>query len=142
MNSRTAARDENVRHACGLIDEAARGGAQLIVLPEFFNNEYFPQYRDSRYMDYAEPEDGPTQCCIKARARQHGVHIVSTIFEMARPGLYYDTAMLIDPDGDCGKVPKGSPCGAARSRKDLFSGRLVVPRVYSAGLAARHFDLL
>ena len=89
-----------MNNACGLIGEAAHSGAQLIVMPEFFNNEYFPQYRDPRYMHYAEPEDGPTQSCIKAHARQHGVHIVSTIFEMARPGLYYDTAMLIEPDGE------------------------------------------
>src|SRR5258706_2753932 len=97
MNSRAAARDENVGRACELIAEAARQKPDIVVLPEFFNNEYFPQYRDARYMDYAETGDGYTQTRMKAEACRHGIHIGSTIFEMDRPGLYYDTAMLIVP---------------------------------------------
>src|SRR5713101_4014282 len=94
MNSRTAARDENVERACGFIDQAAEAGSDLVVLPEFFNNEYFPQFRDARYMEYAETEDGYTQSRIRELARRHGLFVLSTIFEMARPGLYYDTALL------------------------------------------------
>ena len=86
MNSRAAARDENVDRACEFIAEAAHQKAEIVVLPEFFNNEYFPQYRDARYMDYAEADDGYTQTRMKAQARRHGIHIVSTIFEMDRPG--------------------------------------------------------
>jgi N-carbamoylputrescine amidase len=99
MNSKTASRDENVERACAFIDEAARRRPEVVVLPEFFNVEYFPQFRDYRYMDYAETEDGYTQTRMKAKAREHGIHIVSTIFEAARPGFYYDTAMLINPEG-------------------------------------------
>ena len=58
MNSRAAARDENVERACTFVSRAAEAGAALIVLPEFFNCEYFPQYRDYKYMDYAETEGG------------------------------------------------------------------------------------
>jgi len=123
MNSRTAARDENVTRACAFIDEAARQQANLVVLPEFFNVEYFPQYRDYRYMDYAEPEDGYTQTRIAEKARQHGIHIVSTIFEMARPGLYYDTAMLIDPEGRIvGKYRKVHPAAYLSLEKIYFRG--------------------
>jgi predicted amidohydrolase len=66
MNSRAAARDENVGRACEFVAEAARQKPDIVVLPEFFNNEYFPQYRDSRYMDYAEADDGYTQTRMKA----------------------------------------------------------------------------
>ncbi|MCK7473350.1 MAG: hypothetical protein MZV49_07005 [Rhodopseudomonas palustris] len=79
--------------------DEAMAAPDLVVLPEFFNVEYFPQYRDYRYLDYAETEDGYTQTRIKAKAREHGIHIVSTIFEVARPGFHYDTAMLINPEG-------------------------------------------
>ena len=51
MNSRTASRDENVRRACEFIATAAADGAELAVLPEMFHCEYFPQYRDYRYIN-------------------------------------------------------------------------------------------
>jgi N-carbamoylputrescine amidase len=123
MNSRAAARDENVERACGFIDQAAQAGSDLVVLPEFFNNEYFPQYRDYRYMDYAEAEDGYTQSRIVDRARRHGLYILSTIFEMARPGLYYDTAMLIGRDGAIlGKYRKVHPAALLSLEKIYFRG--------------------
>lgn len=123
MNSRTASRDENVARACAFVDEAARQQPGIVVLPEFFNVEYFPQYRDHHYLDYAETEDGYTQTRMKEKARQHGIHIVSTIFEMARPGLYYDTAMLINPQGEiAGKYRKVHPAALMSLEKIYFRG--------------------
>ena len=123
MNSRTAARNENVVRASAYVDDAVRQHPDIVVLPEFFNNEYFPQYRDYRYMDYAEPDDGFTQARLKEKAKQHGIHIVSTIFEMARPGLYYDTAMLIGPPGEIiGKYRKVHPAALLSLEKIYFRG--------------------
>jgi len=123
MNSRTAARDQNVERACAFIETAVREKPDIVVLPEFFNNEYFPQYRDSRYMDYAEPEAGYTQTRMKEAARRHGIYLVSTIFEMAQPGFYYDTAMLIGPDGEiAGKYRKVHPAALLSLEKIYFRG--------------------
>src|SRR6266849_8532309 len=123
MNRRVASRDENVERACGFIREAAREKPEIVVLPEFFNNEYFPQYRDSRYMDYAEADDGPTQTRMKEEARRHGIYLVSTLFEIARPGLYYDTAMLISPAGKiAGKYRKVHPAALLSLEKIYFRG--------------------
>src|SRR5690242_2809606 len=123
MNSRMGARDENVGRACDFIRQAAQEKCDIAVLPEFYNNEYFPQYRDYRYMDYAEAEDGYTQTRMKEEARRHGIHIVSTIFEMARPGLYFDTAMLIDPAGEiAGKYRKVHPAALLSLEKIYFRG--------------------
>lgn len=123
MNSRTASRNDNVERAGAFVDEAAKQHPDLIVLPEFFNTEYFPQFRDYRYMDYAEPEDGYTQTRMREKARQHGLHIVSTIFEMARPGLYYDTAMLLGPEGQIiGKYRKVHPAAMLSLEKIYFRG--------------------
>ena len=123
MNSRTASRNENVERACAFVDEAAHQNPDIVVLPEFFNTEYFPQYRDYRYMDYAEADDGFTQTRMKEKARQHGFHIVSTIFEIARPGLNYDTAMLISPQGEIvGKYRKVHPAAYLSLEKIYFRG--------------------
>jgi len=66
MNSRTAAREENVQRACRFIARAATDGAELAVLPEMFHCEYFSHYR---YMDYPEPDAGYTTFRIRASVR-------------------------------------------------------------------------
>ena len=123
MNSRAGSLDDNLDRASAFVDQAAADGARLIVLPEFFNREYFPQFRDYRYMDYAEPDSGPTTTRMRAAAARHGVWLVSTIFETARAGLYYDTAMLIDPQGGiAGKYRKVHPAARLRLEKIYFRG--------------------
>jgi N-carbamoylputrescine amidase len=128
MNSRAGARDENVGRASEYIAQAAQQGAEVVVLPEFFNYEYFPQYRDYRYMDYAEPQDGVTTTRMREAAVTNRVWVVSTIFEMERPGLYYDTAMLIDPAGEiAGKYRKVHPAALLSLEKIYFRGGSAFP---------------
>ena len=85
MNSRAQGREENVERALDFVERAVADKAELAVLPEFFNREYFPQYRDYKYMEYAESDDGYTQTQMKKAARDHGIWIISTIFEIERP---------------------------------------------------------
>ncbi|MGA2983873.1 MAG: carbon-nitrogen hydrolase family protein [Terriglobia bacterium] len=133
MNSRAAARDENVERACQFVSRAAADGANLIVLPEFFNCEYFPQFRDYHYMDYAEPDSGPTTQRMRDLAKELKVWIVSTIFELERPGLYYDTAMLISPEGAiAGKYRKVHPAALLSLEKIYFRGGSSFP-VFKVG---------
>jgi len=123
MNSRANCLEGNVERACGFVARAAGDKAELVVLPEFFNREYFPQYRDYKYMDYAEDDDGYTQSRMKQAACDHGIWLVSTIFEMERPGLYFDTAMLINPEGQiAGKYRKVHPAALLSLEKIYFRG--------------------
>ena len=64
-----------------LIDQAMKENPDLIVLPEMFNTEYFPQYRDRKYVTYAEPETGETISTIKQKAKECKVNIIATIYE-------------------------------------------------------------
>ena len=92
---------ENIAKACRQIDAAAAGsGAELVVLPEFFNTIYFAQYQDKALHALAEPEDGRTLTAVREQARRNGAAVIATIYEIAGPGLYFDTAFHIDPSGD------------------------------------------
>lgn len=120
MNSNKS-RDENVKLACSYIDQAAEGNPDLVVLPEFFNHFYFFQYRDYNYIELGERDDGYTISRIKAKAKEHNLFIIATIFEEQAPGVYYDTAMVIDPEGDIiGKYLKTHPAGVRSLEKMYF----------------------
>jgi N-carbamoylputrescine amidase len=123
MNSKEADRDYNVDKACKLVEETIPCRPDLIVLPEFFNNEYFPQYRDYKYIHYAEKDDGYTLSRMKELSRKHSVNMIATIYEEERPGLYYDTAMVINAEGRItGKYRKVHPAGIKSLEKIYFRG--------------------
>lgn len=110
MQSESKTTAKNVEKACTFIDEAARESPDLIVLPEFFNTGYIFVYRDFRNLDRAERDNGPTMTAVKDKARQHQTNIVATIYEEHAPGLFYDTAIYVDPQGDIiGKYRKTHP---------------------------------
>ena len=120
MNSAVKDRDGNVDTALDYIDQAVDMDADLIVLPEFFNTEYFAQYWDYSYMEYAEHQDGYTISRMRKKAKELGVHIAATIYEIEAPGIYFDTLFLINPAGDVsGKYRKTHPA-AVRSVEKLF----------------------
>lgn len=86
------------RLAKGIADLAARG-AQLIVLQELHNSLYFCQVEDVNNFDLAEPIPGPSTGFYGELAKQYGVVIVTSLFEKRAPGLYHNTAVVIEKDG-------------------------------------------
>ncbi|MGH9897194.1 MAG: carbon-nitrogen hydrolase family protein, partial [bacterium] len=123
MRSGIGARDNNVGKALSYIDDVASEQPDLVVVPEFFNTEYFAQYRDYRYLDYAEPEDGYTITAIRKKAVEHDLTICATIFEEEGPGVYFDTAFLINGSGDIvGKYRKTHPAAVRSLEKIYFRG--------------------
>jgi predicted amidohydrolase len=120
MNS-TADRQENVAKACRYIEEAARVGTDLVVLPEFFNTIFFAQYRDTAYFDLAEPDSGMTISAIRNAAQRNRVAVVATIYEEVEAGLYFDTAIHIDSNGEIVfKYRKVHPAGVLSLEKIYF----------------------
>ena len=110
MNS-TDDRDENIERASAHIDTAVeQENPDLVVIPEFFNQPYIFNRRNHEYYDWAEPASGPSITRMREKAREHGIHLVATLYELDRPGLYYDTAFIIDPEGEIiGKFRKVMP---------------------------------
>ncbi len=90
---------ENLDRALGGIRNAAAIGGQLICLPELFRTQYFCQAQDPANFDLAEPVPGPTTDALSAAAREHGAVIVATVFERRAPGIFHNTAVVLDADG-------------------------------------------
>lgn len=89
-------RDENLAGARRLVDAAARQGAQVVVMPEIFSAPFVTGQVDLDYFRWAEPLDGPTNSLMAELSAQHGITIVSSIFEAAAtPGVYHNTAVTL-----------------------------------------------
>ncbi len=91
---------EMIERHVQLIGEAAKRGAQVCCLQEMFNGPYFCAEQDTRWYDTAEPiPDGPTIRLMQDLARKHGMVMVVPIYEKAMAGVYYNTAAVIDEQG-------------------------------------------
>jgi N-carbamoylputrescine amidase len=91
--------EANVRRAIAKLAEAAAAGARLVCLPELFRSQYFAQREDPALFDLAEPVPGPTTEALGQAARQAGVVVIAGLFERRAPGLYHNSAAVIDADG-------------------------------------------
>ena len=89
----------NIQRLSEDIADLATRGAQLIILQELHNSLYFCQVEDVNNFDLAEPIPGPSTDLYGELARQFGVVIVTSLFEKRAPGLYHNTAVVIEKDG-------------------------------------------
>jgi N-carbamoylputrescine amidase len=92
--------NENLAKADWRIREAAGMGAQIISVQELFRSQYFCREESADLFDLAEPLDGPTKASFTNLARELGVVIVGSIFERRAAGVYHNTALMIDADGE------------------------------------------
>ena len=95
----TAGSEDNMQRLSKSIADLAKQGAQLIVLQELHNSLYFCQVEDVNNFDWAEPIPGPSTQFYGHLAKQFGVVIVTSLFEKRAPGLYHNTAVVIEADG-------------------------------------------
>ncbi|MBD9167084.1 MAG: acyltransferase [Parabacteroides johnsonii] len=84
--------EQNIR-ACAL------QGAELVVLQELHNGLYFCQTENTEVFDQAEPVPGPSTEVFGALAKELGVVLVLSLFEKRAPGLFHNTAVVIEKDG-------------------------------------------
>lgn len=91
--------EQNVRKLEQNIRCCAEQGAQLVVLQELHNSRYFCQTEDTDTFDLAEPIPGPSTERFGALAKELGVVIVTSLFEKRAPGIYHNTAVVLERDG-------------------------------------------
>ena len=94
-----ACREANLEKLRSNIEACASQGAQLVVLQELHNTAYFCQTEDTAMFDLAESIPGPSTDFFGKLARQLGIVIVCSLFEKRAPGLYHNTAVVIEKDG-------------------------------------------
>ncbi len=95
----TGDREDNKARLAEKIGQLAKKGAELIVLQELHNGLYFCQIEDVNLFDQAEPIPGPSTEFFGQLAKQFGVVIVTSLFERRAPGLYHNTAVVLEKDG-------------------------------------------
>lgn len=120
-----------------LVAQAAGTGASLICLPEFTILPYFPGLRDAAGFAWAEPlEGGPSERFFGQLAREHGVTIIASLFELDATGKHWDTATIHGPDGALLAHTRKMhiPQGAGYHETDYFDGYHAFPVHDAAGL--------
>ena len=95
----TADRAANIEKLKVNIRKAAREGAELVVLQELHNGLYFCQTEDTSMFDLAETIPGPSTETFGALAKELGIVLVLSLFEKRAPGLYHNTAVVLEKDG-------------------------------------------
>ena len=103
----TADRADNMKRLETGIRALKAAGAELVVLQELHNSLYFCQMENVDYFDLAEPIPGPSTTFFGELAKELGLVIVTSLFERRAPGLYHNTAVVMDSDGSiAGKYRK------------------------------------
>lgn len=90
---------ENLEKVLARIEEAAKQGAQIVSTQELFRSPYFCQTEDHANFALAEPIPGPSTEALSKLAAARGIVIVGSLFERRAAGLYHNTAVVIDADG-------------------------------------------
>lgn len=88
-----------LEHHLPFIRKAGEAGVQILCLQEIFNGPYFCPSQDKRWYDAAEPVPGPTTKIMADLAKKYQMVMVVPVYEMVQPGVYYNTAAVIDADG-------------------------------------------
>ena len=83
-----------------LLEEAAAAGCQVVCMQEIFYGPYFCAEQEIRWYGMTERiPDGPTTQLMMETAKRLGMVIIVPIYEVEQPGIYYNTASVIDADG-------------------------------------------
>lgn len=90
-NSNLAATEAGLR-------QAQAQGAQLVLLQELHTSLYFCQSENPQQFDLAQPIPGPHSEFLSQLAAELQLVIVGSLFEKRAPGLYHNTAVVLDSE--------------------------------------------
>ena len=91
--------EENMKKTSRKIEEAAEKGAQIVCLQELYRSKYFPQEENKEVAKFAEKIPGESTKIFTNLAKKHHIVIIAPIFEKTSRGKFYNSAAIIDADG-------------------------------------------
>lgn len=91
--------NDNLKKTLSWVKKSAKKGAQVICLPELYRSQYFCQKEDSSTFDLAETIPGKSTTAFQKAAKENKVVIIVPLFEKRAPGVYHNSAVIIDADG-------------------------------------------
>jgi len=91
---------ENMRKTAQKIEEAAKKGAQIVCLQELYRTRYFPQQENLDVKDLAESIPGESTKLFSELSKKHKIVIIAPIFEKAKNGKFYNSAVVTDSNGE------------------------------------------
>jgi len=91
-------KNDTINVTVSKIEEAAKNGAELVVLQELHQNEYFCQSEDTKFFDYAANFEQDVAFWSEV-AKANSVVLVTSLFERRAAGLYHNTAVVFEKDG-------------------------------------------
>jgi len=93
-------RNAQTERTIQFIDQAGKEGVQILCMQEIFTGPYFCAEQNPRWYDSVEKiPDGPTTKLMQEYAKKYNMVIVVPLYEEEEPGVYYNTAAVIDADG-------------------------------------------
>ncbi|UCD81230.1 MAG: carbon-nitrogen hydrolase [Desulfobacterales bacterium] len=98
---------QNIDKAAAMVQQAAERGARIVCLQELFASRYFPQTVDVKNYGLARPLPDESVAVMQKIAAARQLTIIVPVYECARPGIYFNTAVVVDADGSiAGKFRK------------------------------------
>jgi N-carbamoylputrescine amidase len=92
--------DAMVQKHIPFIEDAGKQGVQILCLQEIFNTPYFCPGQDNAWYASAESVPGPTTELMQDYAKKYNMVIIVPIYEKEQAGVLYNTAAVIDADGN------------------------------------------
>jgi len=97
----------NIAKAADMVQQAAAGGANIVCLQELFASRYFPQTVDVKHYGLAHSLPDESVAVMQKIAAAEKLTIIVPVYECARPGINFNTAVIVDADGSiAGKFRK------------------------------------
>ena len=90
----------NLEKTIDRIEEASRKGAQIVCLQELYRTKYFPQEEKKDVNELAETIPGESTKAFSELAKKKKIVIIAPIFEKGSNGKYYNSAVIIDANGE------------------------------------------